>query len=305
MEDKEEMKLLADAITERGGDPIVCDVTRWPGDAPMTFDPSEDHVTFGTRIELDDVTSAYVFPTRLFRPADLRFQESLSDRPRPTLNQLREIRAMFESLCHTLDRRGVEMLPPFEYFDWHGWKPWQMKFLEDEDVPVPDTLFTNSPEEVIQFFDKHDRVIYKPVTRGGGPRVLTEEDLTDDRLEELATAPVQFQAFVPGKDLRIYYLDGEVVGAMRYLSENYSFKIDMQEGKEIELAPFEPSPEMRTVVERACKSAEIRFGAADVRLQSDGEFKLLEINNVPRFAAADLDCEADIAGELADYLLDA
>lgn len=302
--DNEEIELLADAITAREGNPLVCDVTQWPGDAPMTYAPDDDGVTLGTKIEFDDVTAAYVFPTRLFRSADLRFQESLSERPRPTLNQLREHRAMLKSVCYALDRRGVEMLPPVEYYDWHGRKPWQMQFLESVGIPIPDTLFTNSPDEVIPFYEDHEKVIYKPVTRGGGPKVLTEEDLTDSRLEALATAPVQFQAFVPGEDLRIYYLDGEVVGGMRYFSDSYSFKVDMQEGKEIDVESFDPPAEMRTVVETAGEKAELGFGAADIRLQPDGEFKVLELNNVPRFAAADLQCEEDIAGELANYLLD-
>lgn len=301
--DKEEIELLSDAIADRGGEPIVYDVTDWPGDTPLTYRPSEDGATLGSRIKYDDVTSAYVSVPELFHPTDLRFHESLSENPRPTLNQIREHRSMFESVCYTLDR-SAEMIPRLEHFDWHKRKPWQMKLLEDEGVPIPDTLFTNSPDEVVRFFEEHEDVIYKPVTMGGGPKVLTKEDLTDSRLEELSTAPVQFQAFVPGDDLRLYYLDSDIVGGMRYLSDSYSFKVDMQEGKEIDVESFEPPAEMRTAVETAGGSAELGFGAADIRLQPDGEFKVLEINSSPRFAAADLDCGEDIAGELAAYLLD-
>lgn len=301
--DSEEIELLSDAIADRGGESIVCDVTQWPGETPLTYDPSEDGVTLGTKIDFEDVTSAYVFTSKLFQTDELRFYESLSENPRSTLNVVREHRAIFESVCYTLDRRGVEMLPRFEQYGWHGRKPWQMKFLEAEGVPVPDTLFTNSPEEVLRFYEEHEKVVYKPVTKGGGPKILTEEDLTDSRLEDLAAAPVQFQAFVPGDDLRVYYLDGEVVGAMRYLSDSYSFKVDVQEGKEIDFESFEPSAEMEAVVATAGEKAELGFGAADVRLQPDGEFEVLELNNVPRFAAADLHCGEGIAGELADYLL--
>lgn len=300
--DDEEIRLLSDALTDRGGEPVVCDVTEWPGDTPLTYDPSEDGVTLGTRIEYDDVTSAYVSVPKLFAPTDLRFHESLSENPRPTLNQVREHRSVFESVCYTL-AGSIDMIPRIEQFDWHDRKPWQMKFLEDHDVPIPDTLFTNSPDAVVQFFEEHEKVIYKPVTMGGGPKVLTESDLTDSRLEELATAPVQFQEFVPGDDLRVYYLDGAVVGGIRYLSDSYSFKVDAQQGKEIAYEPFDPPAEMRTVVEDACESAGLGFGAADVRLRDDGEFEVLEINNSPRFAAADLHCDQDVAGKLAEYLM--
>ena len=107
--DSEEFELLSDAIEHRGGESLVCDVTQWPGDTPLTYDPSEDGVTLGSRIEFDDVTSAYVSPSRLFQPGEVRFSESMSQNLRPTLNQLREHRAMFESVCYTFDERGVDI----------------------------------------------------------------------------------------------------------------------------------------------------------------------------------------------------
>lgn len=302
-DDETEFELLADAIADRGGDSVVCDVNEWPGETPLTSDPTEDGVTLGTRIEYDDVTGAFVAPTKLFNLAELRFSESLRENPRPTLNQLREHRAMVESVCYTLDERGVEMIPRFEHFDWHDRKPWQMRALENAGVPIPDTLFTNSPDEVIRFFEAHEDVIYKPVTMGGGPKRLTEADLTDDRLDDLATAPVQFQAFAPGDDLRVYFLDGEIVGGMRYLSDSFSFKVDVENGKEVEVESFDPPAEMEATVTAAAKKSGLVFGAADVRLRSDGGFTVLELNEFPRFAAADLDCEEDVAGHLADYLL--
>lgn len=303
-DDFKEFELLSDAVEDRGGEAVVCDVTEWPGDAEMTYAPDDDGVTLGARIEYDDVSGAYVLPSKLFQPLELRFHESLSEDLRPTLNQLREYHTMLESVWYTLDEQGADVIPTFENRYWHDRKPWQMKRCQDEGIPIPDTLFTNSPDEVVRFYEKHEKVIYKPVTRSGAPKVLTEDDLTESRLEALATAPVQFQTFVPGEDLRVYFLDGEVVGAMRYLSDDFSFKVDMQDGKFIEVEPFDPPAEMRETIETAAETAGLTFGGADVRLMPDDDFRLLELNDVPRFAAADLRAGQDVAGELADYLLD-
>lgn len=302
--DMEEIDLMADAVAGRGGETTVVDVQDWPSDEPLTFDPREEGATFGERIEFDEVDGAYVFPSNMFHAPELRFHESLSENLRPTLNQIREHHTMFESLCYELDQRGVEMIPPFRNHDWHQRKPWQIKLLEDEGVPVPDTLFTNDADAVLDFYENHEKVIYKPVTRSGAPKVLSDEDLTDERLEHLSTAPVQFQTFVPGEDLRIYFLDGEVVGGMRYHSDDFSFKLDMQEGKEIDVEAFDPPTEMRAAVETAAEESGLVFGGADVRLLPDGDFRVLELNDVPRFAAADLRAGQDVAGELADYWLD-
>lgn len=301
--DAEEVDLLADAVTDRGAEPVVCDVTDWPGDAPLTYDPADDGATLGERVEYDDLTGAYVFVPKLFRPSELRFHESMRENSRPTLNRVREHRATFESVCYALDDRGVEMLPPVDKYDWHRRKPWQLTLFETEGVPVPDTLFTNSADELVRFYEDHDEVVYKPVTHGGGPKLLTEDDLTDARLDALASSPVQFQEFVPGDDLRVYFLDGEIVAGMRYLSDSYSFKVDVAEGKDVDVESFDPPAEMETAIAAVGERSGLGFGAADVRLRPDGSFALLELNNVPRFAAADLNCGADVAGALADYLI--
>lgn len=302
--DFKEFELLSKAVEDRGGETVVCDVTDWPGEAEMTYDPAESGVTLGRKIEFDEVSGAYVLPTKLFQPLELRFHESLSEDLRPTLNQLREYHTMLESTCVTLDEQGVDMIPPFRNHNWHHRKPWQMKFLEAEDIPIPETLFTNYPDEVLDFYEEHEKVIYKPVTRSGAPKMLTEDDLTDSRLEDLATAPVQFQTFAPGDDLRVYFLDGEVIGGMRYLSDDFSFKLDMQDGKEIEVESFDPPAEMRDTIEKVAEKSGLVFGGADIRFQASGEFKLLELNDVPRFAAADLRAGQNVAESLTDYLLE-
>lgn len=300
----EEFELLSAAVERRGSEAIFCDVTDWPGDTPVTYRPDEATVTLDADVDLDDISGVYALPALFFQPLEFRFHESLSENLRPTLNQLREHRAIFESVCYTLEERNVNVVPPLRQFDWHDRKPWQMTLCNDEDVPVPDTLFTNSPDEVVRFYEEHDRVIYKPVTQGASPKRLTDEDLTDSRLDDLATSPIQFQEFAPGDDLRVFFLEGEVIGGIRYASEQFSFKLDIEDGKEIDVEPLDPSDAIKVAVERVAKASELPFGAVDVRREPNGEFKVLELNEVPRFAAADLDCGQDVAGKLADYLLD-
>lgn len=302
--DVEEVELLTDAVERRGGEAVVCDLHAWPSGEEITYAPGEGRVTLGADIEFDEVSGAYVWAPRLFRPSNLRFNDALEEDLRPTLNQIREYRSVFESVCYRLERNGANVVPRIENHHWHDRKPWQLAFCDDEDVPVPDTLITNSPEEVRDFHDEHERVIYKPVTSGGTPKELTDDDLTESRLADLATAPVQFQEFAPGEDLRVYFLDGEVIGAIRYLSEGYSFKVDIAEGNRVEVERFEPSAEMEAAVERAAESSGLTFGGVDVRREPSGEFRVLEINDVPRFAAANLDTDQDIAGRLAEYLMD-
>ena len=303
--EQKELSLLTDAIERRGGDAVPCDVEKWPGSNPLTVTAGDDRATFGSQFEYDDVTGAYVNYHRLFRPFNPRFRDGLKTELVPKLNQLREHRGMFDGLCRILDWHDADVIPRLRNRDWQDRKPWQLHLFETLGLPVPTTLFTNDPDEVRAFYEAHDRVIFKAVTRGGSPHVLTDDDLTADRLEALATAPVQFQEYVGGEDLRVYVLDGEVIGAIRYESDsdNFSFKLDVEEGRDIDVQSATVSDDLVKTVCRAAEVAGLTYAAADVRQRSDGTYTLLELNEAPRFAAADVDAGQDVAGALATLLI--
>ncbi|MFC4448568.1 ATP-grasp domain-containing protein [Halorussus aquaticus] len=300
-----EMTLLADAIEERGHEAVRCDVLEWPGDSPITVAPGTDDAVFGTTLDYEDVTGMYVNCHRLFRPAEPRFNDRLDEDFAAALNQIREYRGLFESLCLTLQRHGAEVVPKVRKQNWQDWKPWQLHLYENTDLPVPDTVFTNDPDEVRSFAEAHDRVVFKAVTRGGSPHVMTDDDLTEERLDKLATAPVQFQEYVEGEDVRVYVVDGEVVGAIRYESDtdNFSFKIDIKEGHSIETEAATLSNDVVDTVTRAAEAAGLTYTAADVRQRPDGSHVLLELNEAPKFSAADRQADQDVAGAVAEFLI--
>lgn len=298
-----ELGLIADAVEDRDGTAITCDIADWPGEATLKYEPGNDSAVFGSRIEFEDVTGAYVASHHLFHPTDPMFTKDLQGSVRSTLNQLREHRGMFESLCGTLEQYADVIVPLRNHY-WQDRKPLQLHLYDREEVSIPDTLFTNDPDEVLSFYDAHDRVIYKPITKGAVPSELTEADL-NERLDDLATAPVQFQEFVPGEDLRIYLLDGEIVGASKYESEYLSFQHAVVEGEgdQVDIEPISMSDELADALVRAADVIDFTFAAADVRRRPDGSYALLELNEAPRFVAPDTKGDQDVAGALAEYLL--
>lgn len=294
-----EFELLADAAERRGGEAVVCDVREWPGEAPLTVRPGADDAVLGTAVEYDDVTGVYVGAPNLFRPYEPRFRDEMTDDLMPALHQVREFRGLFESLSRAFEHHGATVVPPLSKHHWQDRKAWQLHRYALADLPIPETLFTNDPDEVRTFAAGRDRLLYKPVTRGGAPAVVTEEDLTDEMLGRLATAPVQFQEFVEGVDLRVYVLDGDVVGAIRYDSESFSFKLD----DEVEVRPATIPRAAEDVVTRAAELSDLTFAAADLRRRPDGSHVLLELNEMPRFVVADTEADQNVAEELADFLL--
>lgn len=304
--DLQEQVLLADAIETRGHEVLNCDVRDWPGGPPITLTPGSSEALLGTQFDYDDITGAYIHHSLLFQPYESRFTDQLTDDLIPVLNQLREHRSIFQSLSRILEDHGADVIPPFRNYGFQDRKPWQLHLYDLNNLHIPDTVFTNDPDELRSFYDTHERVIYKPVTRGGGPHELTDDDLTQERLEKLATAPIQLQEYVPGDDIRIYILNGEVIGAMRYESDQFSFKLDLKNGDRdsIDIHAATISEDIATTVTRAAKQARLIFTAADVRRRQDGTYSLLELNETPRFAAAHTHIGQDIAGQLAEFLLE-
>jgi glutathione synthase/RimK-type ligase-like ATP-grasp enzyme len=305
--DLQEQVLLSDAIETRDHEVLNCDVRNWPGGPPLALTPGSNEVLLGgTRFDYDDISGAYIHPSLLFQPYEPRFTDPITDDLIPVLNQLREHRSIFQSLSRILEDHGADVVPPFRNHGFQDQKPWQLHLYDLNDLHIPDTVFTNDPDELRSFYDTHERVIYKPVTRGGGPHELTDSDLTQERLEKLATAPIQLQEYAPGDDIRIYVLNGEVIGAMRYETDQFSFKIDLQNGDEdsIDIQAATISEDITETVTRAAKQTGLIFTAADVRRQHDGTYSLLELNETPRFAAAHAYTDQDIAGQLAEFLIE-
>lgn len=304
--DEKETELLTDAVEERGHEAITIDVSNWPSDEPLTMVAGAEGAVFGSEFEYEDVTGAYVNYHRLFRLFEPQFRDELKADFTPTFAQITEYRGMFEGLCRVLEQYGAEVVPGLRNHRWQDQKPGHLHLFGTLDVPVPDTLFTNDPDEVRSFYESHDRVIFKAVTRGGTPHVMSDEDVTEERLANLATAPVQFQEYVEGEDLRVYVLDGEVVGATRYESdtENFSFKLDQKEGREVSVEPASPSDGLVGSVTEATAKSGLTYGAVDVRRRPDGTYALLELNEAPKFAAADIDADQDVAGALAEFLVE-
>lgn len=290
---------LAEAVADRGAETLVVDPRDWPGDASVTYDLQDDAGVLGERVEIEDATGAFVKINTLFRPFLPRFAEEFERQPRETAFVTREHRGLFEGLLGVFEARGVRVCPPVDALYWHDRKPRQLHRLRANGVPVPDTVFTNDPEEVRAFLDRHDRVVHKAITQNATPGELTREDLTDERLSALASAPVAFQEYVPGEDLRTYVVDGEAVTTAHLPTDELSFKDD--DGVEAERA--EVADDVRRTAVEAAELAELRFAAVDVVRREDGSYEVLEVNPAPGFGFLGEEFGEEIAAALAEYLV--
>jgi len=222
-------------------------------------------------------------------------QEAMDEDWRTTLTAFREKATMLNGLLGRWEQLGVPLYNPVSS-DWVMHKPVQVAALKAAGLPVPRTLWSNDPEAVRRFA-AGGRVAYKPVTGGAATRELTAEDLTDERLAALAAAPVTFQELLPGEDLRVYVLDGEIIASLRIVTSALDFRQN-----EERLEPVELPPEVARDCMRACGVLGLRWTGLDLKRGLDGELKFLELNGSAMFLGFDAGGGTDVAGHLTRAL---
>ncbi|RKD25543.1 ATP-dependent carboxylate-amine ligase [Ammoniphilus oxalaticus] len=180
----------------------------------------------------------------------------------------------------------------------HFAKPYHLERLRAAGIPVPKTLVTGNPAQLLDF-SREREVVYKPVAGGALCRLLTAEDQHPERLEALATAPVQFQECIRGKDLRVFVVGGKVIASFIVEGEG----IDYREGTHT-VQPFEITPEIAEISIRACESLGLIFSGIDFKLRPDGSVVCIECNPSPMFEGFDQVAPTSIVSQLASYLIE-
>lgn len=193
--------------------------------------------------------------------------------------------------------RGQLIVNPVDTLLLHFAKPYQLEWLRSRRLPVPDTLVTGDAE-LLRQFARGRQLVYKPVAGGALCRLLNEDDMRGDKLETLTTAPVLFQEYVTGSDLRVFVLDGQVIAAFLVEGED----IDYRSG-ETKLEPYALQPEIAELCVRACETLGLPFSGVDLKLQQDGSAVLIECNPSPMFEGFDRVGPVPVVERLAAYLI--
>jgi glutathione synthase/RimK-type ligase-like ATP-grasp enzyme len=206
---------------------------------------------------------------------------------------LRERSEMVHSLVYRWEQLGIPVYNPPTGREKIT-KPYQIGLLAAAGLPVPETRWTNDPDEVRRFAEGR-RIAYKPVAGGGATKELEPKDF--ERLDRLAAAPVCFQELLPGQDVRVYVIDGRIACGIRIVTDAIDFR---QNEKALEEFPVDD--ELRDICIRACQTLGLRFTGMDLKGAVDGKLRILELNPSPMFLGFDARAGTDILGALAAAL---
>jgi RimK-like ATP-grasp domain len=179
-------------------------------------------------------------------------------------------------------------------------KPYQALLLRRAGLKVPATLVTSDPVAARAFQAEYGEVIYKSasgirsIVRRLGPDQLA-------RLPFLRDGPAQFQAFVPGRNVRVHTV-GEAVFATRIETEAVDYRYAHLDGLDVTMTSTTLPAAVTTACLRAAGDLDLLFAGIDLKETPDGEFICFEVNPSPGFIYYERHTGQPISAALADLL---
>ncbi|HTU62061.1 MAG TPA: hypothetical protein VMF89_26570, partial [Polyangiales bacterium] len=163
--------------------------------------------------------------------------------------------------------------------DSNNSKPYQSLIIR-EYFDVPATLVTNEASAVHEFRREVGDVIYK--SSSGERSIVTKLGDADlQRLDRLATVPVQFQELVAGRDVRVHVVGTELF-AVAITSAAVDYRYD-RSGR-VDMRPLQLSSELSARCIALTERLGLTLAGIDLRFADDGRVVCFEVNPSPAFS---------------------
>jgi len=288
---------LAEALDERGADYRFFN-QRKSADCAVELSVGSEGADGELRMSgetwrLADFAGVYV------RFMDDRLLPELEDEPdnSPLRRHTRSLHDALYRWFEVADSRVVNRCDPQGS---NGSKPYQAQLIAAHGLRVPETLITNDPEAALAFRETHGAVIYKSIS---GVRSIVKELDDEDvlRLDDIRWCPVQFQALVPGTDVRVHVID-EDVHATEIVSDAIDYRYARRSGGSAALRATTLSDDLAERCVALAAGLGLAFAGIDLRLGPDGEATCFEVNPSPGYSYYQANTGQPIAASLARYL---
>lgn len=268
---------IYDALTRRGHSPRFLDQrTAMGADADMCAGADLTAVVRmdGNVIDLRNVTAAYLRPyDPRALPAVRRAGSGSQAWRRAVL--LEDFLASWAEITPALVVNRPSAMAP------NSSKPFQARQLRDLGFRVPETIITTDPDAVVEFREKHTRVVYKSIS---SVRSIVSE-LTDEhmpRLGDVCWCPTQFQELVSGTDYRVHVV-GDEVFTSEIESAGTDYRYADRQAQDVTIRDASIPDEVAQRCVRASKEMGLEVSGVDLRRADNGNWYCFEVNPSPAF----------------------
>ena len=214
-----------------------------------------------------------------------------------------------KAIIRHLERLGVILINGSNSIDTVKDKLYTQQVLGESNLPVPKTLLVRHPinlewvEQNIGF-----PVIIKTLSGSFGAGVFLAEDKKQFRqllkMAEITKKSYNIivQEFVNdswGKDLRVFVLNGKVIGCMMRQATDDDFRANITRGGEG--IPYQITDEIEWLGGESSRLLGLDIAGVDL-LFDNGGFKICEVNSSPGFEGMDKFTKTNIAEDIVTYV---
>ena len=214
-----------------------------------------------------------------------------------------------KAIIRHLERLGVILINGSHSIDTVKDKLYTQQVLGESNLPVPKTLLVRHPinlewvEQNIGF-----PVIIKTLSGSFGAGVFLAEDKKQFRqllkMAEITKKSYNIivQEFVNdswGKDLRVFVLNGKVIGCMMSQATDDDFRANITRGGEG--IPYQITDEIEWLGGESSRLLGLDIAGVDL-LFDNGGFKICEVNSSPGFEGMDKFTKTNIAEDIVTYV---
>jgi RimK-like ATP-grasp domain len=247
----------------------------------------------GHGYDLESVTGVYG------RLMDDRLLPELDGEPEASPRR-RHCRQLHDQLVAWMDVTPARVVNRICMMGSNGSKPYQAQLIRRHGFRVPETLVTNDPARVRDFCTRHGRVVFKSVS--GIRSIVAEVSMSDlDRLNSVQGCPVQFQAYVPGFDVRVHTV-GDEVFATRIDSPGTDYRYAAHDGDATRLEAFDLADDLARRCCQLSAALGLPFAGIDLRITPNGDVYCFEANPSPAYSYYEAHTDQPIALAVARYL---
>ena len=212
-------------------------------------------------------------------------------------------------LLHALEEAGVEVYNPARAIERTVDKAMTSHLLLRSRIPTPATWVCESEasaQEIVreQLAAGH-RLVLKPLFGNCGRGLILIDRAGGLPAAETMEGVFYLQHYVPqeqdgGRDWRIFVIHGRAVAAMERVSGHWI----TNRARGGQCLPAVLTDDLRQLAERAAEATGTHYTGVDIIRDQSGKFLVLEVNGVPAWRGLQSVHPVEIAGLLAEDLLD-
>ena len=208
-------------------------------------------------------------------------------------------------MLYKLERQGFCMVNPPAAIEHCVDKYDILAILEDQGVPVPRTLATESVNEALKAFNElGGDIVVKPIfgSRGQGATRVVDLDIADTIFKAITFhhGVIYMQEFVPHgySDIRAFVIGNRVAASMRRVAKGW--KTNYSQGAKP--APAEISKEFEELAIKSSKAVGCKIAGVDI-LEGPNGPRIVDVNSQPGWKGLQMVTKVNIAEEIVNFML--